>query len=140
MTNYTTIDLSTAEGYDNKDRWDYYGDFSYSGHVHYGSPFESDNDCGTCDGAKCDCCHKVHHEPTFLIISYNWLEDEIQKAGFSKEVAEAASSELSDDFGSWPYFECDGKKYRVELPNWYGLDDEIKAKLADELEVDEEFR
>ena len=28
-----------------------------TGHMHYGSPFETDSDCGNCDGARCDSCH-----------------------------------------------------------------------------------
>lgn len=31
---------------------------SYTGHLHYLSPYESDGNCGTCDGAKCDICQK----------------------------------------------------------------------------------
>ena len=138
--NYTLIDLSKAEGYDNKTHWNYYkDDFSYSGHRNFGSPFECDDDCGTCDGARCDYCRKIYHEPSFGI-SYDWLEEAIKKAGFSDEVAEAACTELGDDFGSWPYFKSNGKEYKVVTPNWWELDDEAKAKLADELDVDEEFR
>ena len=28
----------------------------YTGHTHYRSIHETDSNCGTCDGAKCDMC------------------------------------------------------------------------------------
>lgn len=46
--------------YSTEENWNYYsGQVSYTGHVHYGSPYETCSDCGNCDGAKCDVCKKV---------------------------------------------------------------------------------
>lgn len=33
---------------------------AYTGHDHYGSPYESFDECGTCSGAKCDWCSVVY--------------------------------------------------------------------------------
>lgn len=30
----------------------------YSGHIYRNSPYESDDNCGTCDGARCDTCRE----------------------------------------------------------------------------------
>lgn len=30
-----------------------------SGHLCRGSMFETDSDCGNCDGARCDCCEEI---------------------------------------------------------------------------------
>lgn len=32
----------------------------YSGHMYLNSPYESDNSCGNCDGAKCERCHEMY--------------------------------------------------------------------------------
>ena len=34
--------------------------FHLTGHDHFMSPYETDDDCGNCSGAKCDRCHKIH--------------------------------------------------------------------------------
>lgn len=31
----------------------------YSGHLHYRSPYECDDTCATCDGAKCEYCREI---------------------------------------------------------------------------------
>lgn len=31
----------------------------YTGHLYYGSPYESCDSCGNCDGGKCDYCREV---------------------------------------------------------------------------------
>lgn len=33
---------------------------SLSGHMYHNSPYETDSDCGNCDGARCDECHEVY--------------------------------------------------------------------------------
>ena len=36
-----------------------YSWYEYTGHLYYGSPYETCDRCGNCDGARCDTCHKV---------------------------------------------------------------------------------
>lgn len=36
-----------------------------TGHVYYMSSFESDDDCGTCNGAKCDYCKEITDKDNF---------------------------------------------------------------------------
>lgn len=31
-----------------------------TGHMHYNSPFETDNSCGNCGGANCDRCREIY--------------------------------------------------------------------------------
>lgn len=31
----------------------------YTGHLYRNSPYESDDSCGNCDGARCDTCQKI---------------------------------------------------------------------------------
>lgn len=33
--------------------------FHYSGHMYRGSPYETSNSCGNCDGARCEVCRKI---------------------------------------------------------------------------------
>ena len=33
---------------------------SLSGHVYRNSPFETDDSCGNCDGARCDSCREIY--------------------------------------------------------------------------------
>lgn len=37
----------------------------YSGHMHSGSPYETDDSCGNCDGARCETCRKVYQIEDF---------------------------------------------------------------------------
>ena len=39
--------------------WEYIEDSYLTGHIHRGSAYECDDDCGTCDGAMCDYCTRV---------------------------------------------------------------------------------
>ena len=32
----------------------------FTGHMHYGSPYESYDNCGTCDGANCNSCRTLY--------------------------------------------------------------------------------
>lgn len=34
--------------------------YEYTGHVNYSSPYGCADDCGNCDGAKCEWCHKSY--------------------------------------------------------------------------------
>lgn len=51
-----------------------------SGHMHFCSPYETDNDCGNCDGVKCDCCHDVYKVE-------DYANDELYYLGNSYEEA-----------------------------------------------------
>ena len=39
-----------------------------TGHMHSGSAYETDSDCGNCDGARCDGCRSLYH-------AYGWSEE-----------------------------------------------------------------
>jgi hypothetical protein len=40
--------------HDNEYKWT-----EFTGHLYYGSPYESCDSCGNCDGARCDYCKEV---------------------------------------------------------------------------------
>lgn len=53
---------------------------SFTGHTHYGSAMESDDNCGTCDGAKCDSC-KTRYRVEYL------KNEKIIYSGYDKDKA-----------------------------------------------------
>ena len=55
MKNYTTEVIP----YIPVTAWEYIEDSYLTGHIHRGSAYECDDDCGTCDGAMCDYCTRV---------------------------------------------------------------------------------
>ena len=57
-----------------------------TGHTHYGSPYESYDNCGTCDGAKCDYCKELNefHLYDIEMNKHNFMEmirKEVSDAG-----------------------------------------------------------
>jgi hypothetical protein len=36
-----------------------------TGHTHYRSPYESYDNCGTCDGARCETCREMYEVADF---------------------------------------------------------------------------
>lgn len=41
-----------------------------TGHMHYGSPYETSSDCGNCDGARCDRCREAYD---VYDENYDWI-------------------------------------------------------------------
>lgn len=64
---------------------------SYTGHQYYRSPYESDDNCGTCDGARCDYCTKMYRV-------YNQMTDEIYYYGRSESKAKSILAEKSKKY------------------------------------------
>lgn len=60
----------------------------YTHHMHYNSPYETDSDCGNCDGARCDGCRKIIN-PAHL--EFSIYTDHLEKA------IREATPELTDD-------------------------------------------
>ena len=63
----------------------------YSGHMYFGSPFESADSCGTCNGAKCDYCHKIVTPScwsfsTYSDTLYKWVLEEGVPEDIAKEL------------------------------------------------------
>lgn len=57
----------------------------FTGHQHFGSPYETCNSCGNCNGARCDHC----------VVSWI-LEERIGDADEFKEVIIVTTKELTD--------------------------------------------
>jgi len=57
-----------------------------TGHTHYRSPYESDDNCGTCDGAKCDTCREVHDGFEF-VYTMDDIREFCKALGVSEELA-----------------------------------------------------
>lgn len=55
----------------------------YTGHMHYRSPYESCDDCGNCNGARCDYC-----KTKYVVEDFGNDTDNILYNGFSKDDAE----------------------------------------------------
>ena len=49
--------------------WEYTEDAYLTGHIHRGSAYECDDECGTCDGAMCDYCTRVVNRDVKLTLS-----------------------------------------------------------------------
>ena len=74
-----------------KKYWSYYylARKHYTGHTWYNSPYESDDNCGTCDGARCGTCREIIEELDIeCSIQSNILENMLIEAGAPKDVAE----------------------------------------------------
>lgn len=51
-----------------------------SGHLYYGNIYETSNNCGNCDGARCHCCKEVY-------IVESLISDDVLYAGYSEDEA-----------------------------------------------------
>lgn len=49
--------------------WEYIEDRYLTGHIHRGSAYECDDNCGTCDGAMCDYCTRVVNRDVKLALT-----------------------------------------------------------------------
>lgn len=49
--------------------WEYTEDAYLTGHIHRGSAYECDDECGTCDGAMCDYCTRVVNRDVKLTLT-----------------------------------------------------------------------
>ena len=85
-------------------------------HMHYNSPFETDWDCGNCDGARCEGCHEYYDEECFsAAIPCDKLEEILAKEDVAGYLPEEAIKDLVyDDMKS--YVDYDGKRYRIKWP------------------------
>lgn len=108
----------------------------YSGHIYYGSAFESADSCGTCDGARCETCREV---VTDDVLEFSCETDKLKKylmdAGAPEDVA--VEFAYSDSVGShykgyylkWPSSkdlkECNPELYEKLTT----MDSEILAEI-----------
>ena len=78
------------------------GDVHLTGHMHYRSPYEMDDSCGTCDGAKCDYCHKVVDEYHYKMANHTnndlTIPELCKQCGMPEEIAEAYWDDFSHEF------------------------------------------
>ena len=115
------VDLTVY--YADPSKWKYYKSpyFHYSGHDHYRSLFEMDNDCGTCSGAKCDRCEKIYDSHIQANgISCDTLYDLAIEAGCPENIAEDM---VYYDF----YNPAKNDGWRFLWPTW----EEMKDKYPD---------
>lgn len=60
----------------------------YSGHLYRNSPYESDDSCGNCDGARCETCKKIIIPPDIeCVIQSDKLEKMLLESGVPEDVA-----------------------------------------------------
>lgn len=111
-----------------------------TGHIYYGSAIESADSCGTCDGAKCDCCHEVL---TNEILEFSCESDKLKeyliRAGAPEEIASEFA--YSDFVGShykgyyFPWPSCE--ELKSVKPDLYErlttMDQEILTEIQSEL-------
>ena len=85
-----------------------------SHHMYRNSPFETDYDCGNCDGGSCDNCHAVVEDAHYEVaIPCDKLEEMLAKvAGFLPE--DLRRDLVYDDYKSYVVFE--DKQYRISWP------------------------
>ena len=117
MSNLIYIDILDKvldKKYWEKTRESYY----YSGHDHCRSPYETNDDCGNCSGARCDTCEKIivseHYE---FAIPVDDLESILRS--IVPSIPDDAISEMVYWDGSYRR----ETSYRLSMPNDYILKD-----------------
>lgn len=78
-----------------------------TGHMYYGSPYETYDSCGNCDGARCETCNKRY-------IVYNWATLEEEFITYDKE---AAHQYMVDN-----YLQEEISRAIMEISKEYGVD------------------
>ncbi len=103
-----------------------------SGHMYRNSPFETDNSCGNCDGARCELCHEII-EPSHLEceLAVDILEELLKKHGVPEE---DASNIVYDDY-------CHNRSgdYMFHFPSDFELEEKHKDFYDKLLAKDEEI-
>lgn len=100
-----------------------YESIHYSGHRYFRSPFESDDNCGTCDGARCDYCRKIVDKADLeFSICTGTLYSILLEEGVPKDIA----SELA-------YSDFCGDKYKDYILIWPDAD-KLKERYPDKYE------
>jgi len=122
-----TIDLYPLfENVDHWDRWKEYIPSHLTGHDHYMSPFEMDDDCGTCSGAKCDYCNRIYDDP----IKCNGVpSDELEK--WIKKNHPEVPADVVDDMVYNDYYRASKGGYRLGWCEWSDLKFEHPAKAIE---------
>lgn len=90
-----------------------------SGHIYRNSPYESDDSCGTCDGARCDSCSEYWTVPGF------------DEDFYSKDEAEEKYKMLKRFLGLDP----DDKKYILNIGFFIKDDSKLYALIDYETET-----
>lgn len=92
----------------------------YTGHLYRNSPYETDDSCGNCDGARCDYC-KLVTEPAHYECSVpvNILEDILNK---HFDITDDCRSELV--YGDRNSYIKDGVKYILIIPSEFHIKNE----------------
>ena len=80
------IDLVSEEKY-----WELDTDVYYTHHMYRNSPYETCDNCGNCDGARCEGCKKV----TEIKLQCSIPTDELYEMLKSKGVDEATASDFA---------------------------------------------
>lgn len=102
----------------------------YTGHIYYNSAIECDDNCGTCDGARCDTCKKITVPAGIeCCIPCNELEEILVKVGVPENIIKDM---VYDDFYSpvksgWELSWPDENELKSKHPEKY---DEIFAGAA----------
>lgn len=91
------IDIDILDIVKDEKYWHYHGkEVHLSGHMYRNSPYETDDSCGNCDGARCDYCKKIVDEPYF---SFCISTDELYDILISKGVSDGAAQDIAyNDF------------------------------------------
>lgn len=92
----------------------------YTGHLYRNSPYESDDSCGNCDGARCDTCQKIIIPAGIeCSIQCDKLERMLNELGLDRDVVLFFTY---DDSGKMNY-----KNYRFKWPT----DTMLKSKYPE---------
>ena len=104
----------------------------YTHHMYYNSPYETDYDCGNCDGGRCDGCRRIV-EPSHLEfgIYTNMLEDAVRQAA-----PELTSGEISDlCYMAKNTIYHNGEMYELLMPTEHWLKENHPEVLTQLIEV-----
>ena len=96
----------------------------YTGHLYRNSPYESDDSCGNCDGARCDICKEIIIPADIeCSIQCDKLEQMLLDKNVPKDVAEFLTY---DDSGKTKY-----KGYRLIFPDASRLKEKYPEKYEE---------
>jgi len=107
-----------------------------SGHMHHRSPYECDDNCGTCDGARCEYCHEYKE--------YTLRDKSITLEDFINIVLESSHDDQGESIAYLPDHTT-LEKWHSQLPillngGWDGSEWKDEKKVFSFIFLGEEFQ
>ena len=113
----------------------------YTGHMYRNSPYESDDSCSNCNGARCDICKKITIGSDLeFCIQCDKLEKILLETGIPKDIAKFFTY---DDSGRmrykgyyliWPSAQMLKDKYPEKYKEIYSVLEEKERKEKEEIQ------